>query len=63
MEPMEVTVLSLKERHGGVQARVRADADKAQIHLLLWFPTPTDATAVELWALAYHEALKYLDPA
>jgi hypothetical protein len=59
MEPMHLTVLSVRTVNGRVRAVVRAvSPESANIHLVLSFP---DTDRRNVWEAARDEALKYLD--
>jgi hypothetical protein len=62
MEPMQITVLSLRKRDGTVVARARADAANALMRLEARFVRPLLPKA-ELWDYARWEVLTHLDPA
>lgn len=61
MEPMKLSILSVRRDGSKVVANARADCEEAQIHLRLTFHVEGDVTAAELWTRSYDEALRYLD--
>ena len=63
MEKMEITIVSLVADQGGVRARARVIADRANISVQVQFEAKPGTSRAELWGRAKDQVLWYLDPA
>ena len=63
MEPMRITILTVRKRDGMFVARAVAVAAAARIHLEVKFLPRAGSTAADQWNRARDEVLRYLDPA
>ena len=61
MEPMQITILSVREQQGQLVTRARAEASQARIWLEIRFEA--DPSSPDIWEQARGEVLRYLDPA
>ena len=61
MERMQLSVLAVRRRGNRVIAYVRADSERAQIHIRLFFDASECEPRSRLWERSYEEALRYLD--
>lgn len=61
MEPMNITVLSIRQRDLQVIARARAEASEAAIHIAVRFRCSGLNSQQVVWLKARNEVLRYLD--